>query len=462
MPTVHRCAAGSKKEDSVVKTLYPVTRRELIRRSSLAAAGLAVAPLIDGARPASAQGGVELVFWDSLFIEDEAIPIDQWFITQAIDRFESEFPDIRINRVAQSSDIATYDQILQAANLASNGPDVLTHFAGGGILSFSQFLEPLDQYFSQEERDQVTGWDAVREDFQPDGAIVAIPYGAGSYFEVLYNRELMQQAGVDPDAQEWPETWEALLELAQGIKDAGINPFAIGEQQGYTGAWVMATLVGGQIGTEGFFGMRAGTVPLNDPSMITGYEQYKQPYDRQFVNGGAGSLTNDEGQQLFVRGEGAMLIQGGWFNRAAVEALGENVGTFPIPTLADAPHAGAIAGGPNVSLAITNYSEHKPEGVEFLKFLLRPEILDLYVSVGQEEASNHKDADVSVIQNPLLRSQAEWLQTRETIYPFDNIMPQVINDLFYRTNASVFTGRVSPEEAANELQSEYEAVLAQQ
>ena len=121
----------------MVKSLYPVTRRELIRRSSLAAAGLAVAPLIDGARPASAQGGVELVFWDSLFIEDEAIPIDQWFITQAIDRFESEFPDIRINRVAQSSDIATYDQILQAANLASNGPDVLTHFAGGGILSFS-------------------------------------------------------------------------------------------------------------------------------------------------------------------------------------------------------------------------------------------------------------------------------------------------------------------------------------
>ena len=51
-----------------------------------------------------------------------------------------------------------------------------------------------------------------------------------------------------------------------------------------------------------------------------------------------------------------MLIQGGWFNRAAVEALGENVGNFPIPTLADAPHAGAIAGGPNVSLGITTYS----------------------------------------------------------------------------------------------------------
>ena len=49
-----------------------------------------------------------------------------------------------------------------------------------------------------------------------------------------------------------------------------------------------------------------------------------------------------------------------------------------------------------------------------------------------------------------------------TIPPFDNIMPQVINDLFYRTNASIFTGRVSPDDGANELQSEYEDVLAQQ
>src|SRR5215216_864548 len=122
--------------------MYPVTRRELIRRSGLAAAGLAAAPVLGSTQRASAQGGVELVFWDSLFIEDEAIPIDQWFITQAIARFQEEFPDIRINRVAQSSDIATYDQVLQAANLASNGPDVLTHYAGGGILSFAQFLDP--------------------------------------------------------------------------------------------------------------------------------------------------------------------------------------------------------------------------------------------------------------------------------------------------------------------------------
>ena len=437
-------------------TRLALTRRRFLIQSGVAAS-LAAAP-----RLARAQEPVELVFWDSLFNEDEAIPIGEWFITQAIDRFHEATPGIKVNRVAQSADIATYDQVLQAANLARNGPDVFTHFAGGPILSYADFLEPLDPYFPEEEREPLTGWDAVREDFRPDGAIIAVPYGAGSYFEVMYNTDLMTQAGIDPEAQEWPATWEAFLELAQKIKDAGVNPIAIGEQQGYTGAWVMATLVGGQIGTQGFFDMRSGSLPVNDPSMVTGYENYRQPFERELVNGGAGSLTNDEGQQVFLRGEGAMLIQGGWFNRAAVEGLGDKVGNFPIPTLEGAPHAGAIAGGPNVSMGIANYSGKKEAAVEFLKFMLRPEIIDLYVQASGEEPSNHRDADISVIENPLLRNQAEWLQTRETIYPFDNIMPQVINDLFYRTNASVFTGRVSPEEAANELQREYEEVLAQQ
>lgn len=38
-------------------------------------------------------------------------------------------------------------------------------------------------------------------------------------------------------------------------------------------------------------------------------------------------------------------------------------------------------------------------------------------------------------------------------------MPQVINDLFYRTNASVFTGRSTPQAGADELQAEYQDVL---
>ena len=435
-------------------------RRQLLQRSGAVGAGLVAMPLLGASRAAAQDAPVELVFWDSLFSESEDVPRSEWFITQAIARFQEANPGITINRVQQSPDIATYDQVLTAANIARNGPDVLTHFAGGGILSYGQFLEPLDSFFTPEEIDQVIGWDSVRQDFTPDGAIMAIPYGAGSYFEVMVNQELMAQAGIDMESFTPPESWEAFLELAQQIKDAGVNPIVIGEQEGYTGAWVMATLVGGQIGTQGFFDMRAGTLPLNDASMVTGYENYRQLFERGLVNDGAGSLKNGEGQERFVRGEGAMFIQGGWFNKDAYAGLGDAVTNFPIPTLAEAPHAGAVAGGPNVSVAVTNYSQHKDAAVAFLKFLLQPEILDLYVEKLQVEPSNHKNANPDVIENQLLRNQAEWLQSRETIYPFDNIMPQVINDLFYRENATVFTGRTTPQAAADELQAEYQDVLA--
>jgi raffinose/stachyose/melibiose transport system substrate-binding protein len=437
-----------------------VNRRQLLQASAVAGAGLAATPLLKTTRPAAAQDApVELVFWNSLFNESDEIPKSEWFITQAIERFKQANPNITINMVQQSSDIATYDQVLTAANIAKNGPDVLTHFAGGGILSYAQFLEPLDSYFSQEERDQIIGWDAVREDFKPDGAIVAIPYGAGSYFEVMVNKPLLSQAGIDPEGFVPPETWEDFLTLAQQIKDGGVTPIVLGEQEGYTGAWVMATLVGGQIGTQGFFDMRSGKLPINDASMVTGYENYRQPFALGLVNEGAGSLKNEEGQQLFLQGTGAMFIQGGWFNKDAYAGLGDDISNFPIPTLAGAPHAGAVAGGPNVSVAITNYSQKKDAAVTFLKFLLQPEILDLYVQVGQVEPSNHKNANPDVIENPLLKTQAEWLQSRETIYPFDNILPQVINDLFYRMNASVFTGRSTPQEAADELQAENQDVI---
>jgi raffinose/stachyose/melibiose transport system substrate-binding protein len=402
-----------------------------------------------------AQAPVELVFWDTLFTQSEDLPKDQQFILQAIDKFQAENPGIKVKRVVQSNDIATYDNALRSAGIAKSGPDLATQFAGGPVLSFAPFIEPLDSYFTKEEMDPVLGWESVREDFKTDGKILAVPYGAGSYFEVLYNKDLFKKAGIPEDFTP-PQTWEDFLALAQKIKDAGVQAVVIGEQEGYTGAWVMATLVGGQLGPNGFFDMRARKVPINDASMITAYENYKKLYDLGLTNKDAGSRTNQQGQELFFQGKGAIWIQGGWANRDVYDALGDKVGNFPIPTLAGSKYAGGIAGGPNVSVALMNYSQHKPEGIKFLKFLLRPEIIDLYVKLSQVEPSNHKQADPSVIQNPLLQKQAEWLKAGKTIYPFDNIMPQEINDLFYRMNAAVFIGKKTPQEGAGELQAAYD------
>jgi raffinose/stachyose/melibiose transport system substrate-binding protein len=414
--------------------------------------------LLIAVAPAIAQEPVHVVFWDNLFAIDETGPREDQFILRAIDLFQAEYPNIIIDRVHQAPDLGTFDQLLRAASIAGNGPDVFNQFAGGGLISFAPFIEPLDSYFTEEEMSQLVGWDSVRNDFRVDGELLGVPYGAGSYFAIYYNKEKMAEGGVDMENFTPPQTWEELIALAEGIKANGVLPFAIGEQEGYTGAWVMATLVGGLLGPEAFFQMRAREIPINTPEWVRAYEAYRQLYDLGLTNPDAGSTPSGDGQLMFTQGESAMWIQGGWANKDLNNVFGDNVGLFAIPTLADSPSPGLIAGGPNIALAVSNYSQHKEEAITFIKFLMRPEILDLYTELNQTEASNHLEADPTVIQNPLLQTQAEQLLTNPTVYPFDNIMPGEINSMFYRLNAAVFIGQLSSQEAADQLQAAYEAM----
>lgn len=411
-----------------------------------------------GIAPAIAQEPVTVVFWDNLFAVDETRPPEEEFVFRAIAMFEAEHPNIKIDRVHQAPDLGTFDQLLRAASIAGNGPDVFNEFAGGSLISFAPFIEPLDSYFTADEISQIVGWDSVRNDFRADGALLGVPYGAGSYFAVYYNKEKMTEGGVDMDNFTPPATWEEMLDLAQGIKDHGVLPFAIGEQEGYTGAWVMATLVGGLMGQDVFFKMRSREVPINSPEFVEAYDAYRQLYERGLVNVDAGSTPSGDGQLMFTQGESAMWIQGGWANRDLVDVFGDNVGLFAIPTLAGSVYPGGIAGGPNISLAVTSYSQHKPEAVEFIKFMIRADILDMYTQINQTEPSNNLAADPSVITNPLLQTQAEMLLSGRTIYPFDNIMPGELDALFYRLNAAVFIGQMSPQEAADQLQSAYDGM----
>lgn len=418
---------------------------------------LSLAVILFSLSPALAQTPVTVVFWDNLFSVIEDQPKDQQFIFKAIAMFEAENPGIKIERVHNAPDIATFDQQLRAASIAGNGPDVTTQFAGGGLLGFSPFLEPLDSFFTAEEMSELVGWETVREDFKPDGKLMGVPYGAGSYFAIYYNKELMTKAGIDMANFAPPETWEDFLALAQKVKDGGVLPVAIGEQEGYTGAWTMATFVGGLLGPEGFFKMRSRELPINAPEWIKGYEAYKKLFDMGLTNPDAGTKQGGEGQLMFTQGQAAMWIQGGWANLDINNVLGEKAGLFPIPTLADSVYPGGVAGGPNIALGVMNYSKHKEESVKFLKFMLRPEVLDMYVELSQVEPSNHLKANTALIKNPLLQAQAEFLKARgKTIYPFDNIMPQEINTLFYRLNSAVFVGLLSPQEAADQLQAAYD------
>ncbi|TFV81660.1 carbohydrate ABC transporter substrate-binding protein [Microbacterium sp. dk485] len=418
--------------------------------------GLAACSSGDGAT-----GETTLTIWDGGQLTrktDDGSIADNSFLHQVADRFEAEHEGVKVDIVSTSGDIAADAAQFQAASIAGNGPDIRIGYTGGNTIDYSDFLLDLEGAFSEEVMSDLTGWNTVREGYSEDGALLALPYGGGSYFYVFYNKELADEAGLDLSVP--PSTWEELLELGeQALGKTDAVPFWTPNQEGYVGAWVMAALVGGELGPTAFTDMYNGDIDLADPAMAKAYEAYSQLYARGLTNPDAGSIGNADLLPGFIQGNGVFMISGAWENGALEEAVGEGAGVFPIPMLEGAEFPSTIAGGPNVAVSVTNYSENEALAKEFLALLAEPETIDTYVELFQTEPSNSAQADPSVITNYYLKTEAEFVAAAgdEVVYPFDNVMPQSVIDLFYKVNATVYTGQTTPEDAAQQLQDAYDS-----
>jgi raffinose/stachyose/melibiose transport system substrate-binding protein len=420
----------------------------------------AVAALAGCSTAGDAGGDTVLTVWDPGLLTkktDDGAVAENSFLHTVAAQFEEENPDVTVEIVTLSGDISKDAAQFQAASIADNGPDVRIGYTGGNTVDYADFLQDLDGVFSEETMTDLTGWNTVRSGYQDDGALLGLPYGGGSYFYVFYNKALAEEAGLDLSTP--PATWEELLDLGEealGKTDA--VPFWTPNQEGYVGAWVMAALVGGQLGPQAFTDMYNGDVPVTDPAMVEAYSAYSELYSRGLTNPDAGSIGNSDLLTGFVQGNGVFMISGAWENQALFDAMGEDAGVFPIPMLDGAEYPAAIAGGPNVSVSITNYTDQKDLAEDFLRFLAQPETIDQYVELFQVEPSNSASADTSVIENPYLQQEAEYVASADAVvFPFDNVMPQSVIDLFYRLNATVFTGQTTPEDATAQLQAAYEA-----
>lgn len=435
-------------------------------RASAVIVAAAVVAGLAACAPAADDGKTTLTVWDPGLLtrstEDGKVDEDASFLHKAADLYEEENPDVTIDIVQTAGDITASSAQFQAASIAGNGPDIRIGYTGGNTLSYEDFLLDLDGTFSEETMSDLTGWNTVRSGYKEDGALLGLPYGGGSYFYVFYNKAMVEEAGIDLSTP--PETWEDLLDLGEEVADnTDYTPFWVANQEGYEGAWIVAALVGGELGGTAFTDMYNGDIPLDDPAMVKAYTAYADLFARGLTNPDAGSVGNGDLLAGFLQGKGAFMISGSWENSTMFDSIGEDAGVFAIPMLDGAEYPATVAGGPNLAVSITNYSKNEDAAKDFLNFLAEPSTIDLYVELFQTEASNSASADPSVITNPYLQSEAEQLTTADNVvYPFDNVMPQLVIDQFYRVNATVFTGQQTPEEAVAQLQQTYESEIDKQ
>lgn len=420
----------------------------------------------ESATPTEAGLSGELLVWDTGIlgrtIEGGAVDLPNSFIDQMALKFEEANPGVDMTVVQQGGDITTNSAQFQAASIAGNGPDIRIQYAGGPTISFADFFTDLTPYLNDEIFDSMAGFHVNREGFDPNGRRLGMPYGAGNLFTVFANNAMLEAAGLDP--ADPPETWEELMANGRHMLDTtGQAPFWVANLEGYVGAWVVSALAGGELGQDIFTRMYTGDVRIDDPAMVKVYQKWAEFGASGLTNPDAGQVSNGDSTAGFVQGRGAYYIVGSWENNGMIENFGDGVSTFFIPMLEGAPYPKMGAGGPEIAISITEYSEQKDLAGAFLRFLAQPENQDVFVTLYQTQASNHRDGDASLIKNRLL--QEEFVQlgksTDGVVFAFDSVLPQSVIDLFYRLNAATFLGTVSPEDAVAQLQAANELEISQ-
>lgn len=206
---------------------------------------------------------------------------------------------------------AGYRERLKQWNVLDEMPAVITD-AGFDydfyrLLVEERRLVDLRPYMEKSPEWEATFRKEILEECQEeDGAIYLSPLGSSiqSYAGIIYNKELLAQAGYE----KFPETWEGFFDCLEKLKAQGIMPLSLHGSGSY---WVPMLFA-----TSYIYGTEEGTVFLkedfsrsyNNESMYELLEVLTTLFEYTFED--AVEIEYDKAAERFQKGEAAIFANG--------------------------------------------------------------------------------------------------------------------------------------------------------
>lgn len=374
------------------------------------------------------------------------LPESQWYMTNAIERFEEAHPNVNIEMVLYN-DNAQLANDFKAAAVAGEGPDVVNFTNGPFLLSVKEALLPLNDYLNDDLLSNFVGWETCAEDMDPSKTIYGVPFGTQSVACFAYNRELISKAGLDFDTNP-PRTLEEFYDALDTIKAAGIQPIHLDEGVPRLLLFALNMWWEQKTGTDGLAAHNLElTKYAEDEGLLFMMEEYQKFYENGWINEDA--ATSADGYNVFLQGESALCTFGLWDMASFAEALGDNYGIMPIPTADEAyVDTKTAVGGVGAALAVANFSENPDMAFEFVNFLSSyDETLAYYkTSPGIPARTDITAEDIGMAEDPVF-VQASEMAKNIYFWP-DNFMSSDVTNVFRTFASQVLVGQVSPQEFA--------------
>jgi raffinose/stachyose/melibiose transport system substrate-binding protein len=265
----------------------------------------------------------------------------------------------------------------------------------------------------------------------------------------IYNADAFRKLGLTA-----PATVHQFFSVLNKLKSDGTYiPLAMGTKDG----WETVTMGYQNIGPTYYMGesgrkaLISGVEKLTDPQWVAPFRALQKW--RQFLGEGFEAQTYPDSQNLFTLGAAAIYPAGSW-EIADFEKAPFKLGAFP-PPVQSVGDTCYISDHPDIALGINPKSLHVKQAKAFLEWVASSEFATLYSNALPGFFSLNKER--IELSSPLAREFASWRSKCEpTIRPTYQILSRGtpnLEDEFWVVTAGVINGTLTPEAAAERLQS---------
>ncbi|MDD5621910.1 MAG: extracellular solute-binding protein [Actinomycetota bacterium] len=377
-----------------------------------------------------------------------------------IDMYKKANPNVEIERTVIGSE-NMQDQV-SLSMAGGTMADLVETWPACGVLSgYAQDGEVYDMTDKAEE----FGWFELMNSYlmlecSTKGRLYGLPWEFDRPV-IYYNKTIFEELGLSE-----PNNYDDFITILDTIKaDGKYDPITIGNGNRWPICNLYDEIRAVTVGKEKVSDLFFGDADWDDPEFVEAWTILLDWIEKGYFIDGFNGVKYGDSNSNFIMKNAAISIDGSWILSNLVEAEVEGefeVGVFPFPMInEDLPPTSLAGSGANWIISSKSAPEVQEEAMNFLNFILSDEAAQIWID-GASVIPGYSDIDWDRFTvDPLMAEVYEINEGKEDTTWSHVTVPESVAETLYSTFQSVAGLTMTPEEALNQIEEDWEEAKAE-